>query len=129
MIKKLICIGLAATTVNAFAGLTISSTGIDKAIQVSCNGTPLPYVMQPNSNIDNIPWYLISMVFNGTDLNCQFNLADDQHTNVGTAQLTIDTANDQGKVTSVQYGANYSVTVNPGVNVFAKDITATISKK
>jgi hypothetical protein len=118
-----------ALTSSAFAGLTISSKGIDQAIQVSCNGAALPYVMQPNSNINNIAWYLITLVFNGTELTCDFSLTNDQHTHVGTAQLSIDPQNDEGKVTNVQYAADYSVTVDPGMDVFAHDITATISKK
>ncbi len=125
----MICTACAINTAMA-DGLSLESKNIPTPIQVSCNGTQLPYELPSNSNINDIPWLLIALTV-GSSATCDFYLDEPDHKKIGSAQFNLSSDNNEGEVTSTPLvdPTAYAVSVTPGLNAFFQSITVSIQKK
>ena len=133
MYKKLLAItlgGILATSATSiFAdGLSMSSSGVTSAIEVSCNGTTLPYELQPNTIINDIPWSLIAIAFNSQTLNCTFTLDDAKQNVIGSAKLNINEQETEGEISNVQYAPNYKVIITPSQNIYEQSMSLSLQQ-
>lgn len=133
--KKLISIALGtALTVSASAavagtGLTLSSTGASAPIKVVCNKINGKYDIPANGSLPTLPWGLIYAMFGfSQNLQCQFFLDNGSNTQIGSANLVLNVAAGKGEVTNVQKNPGYSVSITPGQNVFASNVSVTLHK-
>ena len=133
MKKKFIVMGffavlsLGSTAVMA-DGLSLQS-GLDAPVKVVCNGTALPYELNSNSPVNNIPWWMVSAAFSSqTVLNCKFMLDNQANDPVGSATLTLNVFAGTAEATNLQYLPAYKVSVTPGVGTYEQSMTVLIQK-
>ncbi|OGT45613.1 MAG: hypothetical protein A3E82_08950 [Gammaproteobacteria bacterium RIFCSPHIGHO2_12_FULL_38_11] len=137
--KKFLIAGFAAVLASAVttavmaddSGLTLKSTGVSSAIKMSCLGLNLPsfFQIQPNSEIDNISWSLVSLFIPaGTPYTCHFTLEDSTRDLVGTAVLELQTGAQAGEISNIHADPSYVVNVTPAQGVYDSQMTLAISK-
>lgn len=124
-----VVLGLSATAAMA-DGLSFQSSGINSPIKVTCNGSSLPFQMQPNSSVKDISWFTVSMAFSfAKNLNCNFSLADATQKPIGSASMIINGSDTQGEVVSFVSDPAYTVNITPAIDTYETSLTVGIQKK
>ena len=109
-------------------GLSLQS-GLDTPVKVVCNGTALPYELNSNSPVNDIPWWMVSAAFSSQSvLNCQFMLDNQASDPVGSATLTLNVLAGTAEATNLHYLPAYKVSVTPGVGSYEQSMTVLIQK-